>query len=153
ADRVDTQSPAITSSTSAAPTPPPVSPPVTSSRVAAAPTGAPVVSWDAPGQVNTGQTFDVTVRFAGGDDMNSVRSQLHYATSVLQLASAAAAAIAPADSGTPRLNQIAGIVQYVVNASTEKPARGEGSLIVLHFKALTPNSGTRISLQTAAVAT
>ena len=68
------------------------------------------------------------------------------------LVSAEPGDIAPADSGTPRLNQIAGVVQYVVNASTEKPARGEGSLMVLHFKALAAHAGTRISLQTAAVA-
>jgi hypothetical protein len=115
--------------------------------------GAPAVTWEAPGQVSAGETFDVTVRLAGGDDLKNIRSQLHYDTNVLQLVSADAGDVAPAkNAASPRLNQIAGVVQFVINASADQPARGEGSLMVLHFKALTPNSGTRVALQMAAVA-
>jgi general secretion pathway protein D len=115
--------------------------------------GAPAVSWDAPGQVSMGQEFDVTVHLAGGEDLRNIRSQLHYDTNVLQLVSADAGDVLPSgNTAAPRLNQIAGVVQFVVNATAEKPARGDGSLIVLHFKALAPNSGTRVSLQMAAVA-
>jgi hypothetical protein len=115
--------------------------------------GAPAVNWDAPGQVSMGQEFEVTVRFAGGDDLKSVRSQLHYDTNVLQLVAADAGDILPnGNTSTPRLNQIAGVVQFVVSATSAEPARGDGSLMVLHFKALTPNSGTKLSLQLAAVA-
>ena len=140
--------------------PPPESPiattpeipaPVSVPRVSTAAAGVPVVSWDSPGQVSVGQDFDVAVRVAGGDDLKNLRSQLHYDTSVLQLVSADAGDIAPG-AGAPRLNQIAGVVQYVVSSSADKPVRGEGSLMTLHFKALTPNSGTRISMQLAAVA-
>jgi general secretion pathway protein D len=115
--------------------------------------GAPAVSWDAPGQVSAGQEFDVTVRLAGGDDLRNLRSQLHYDTNALQLVSADAGDILPSgNASAPRLNQIAGVVQFVVSATAEKPARGDGSLMVLHFKALAPNPGTRLSLQMAAVA-
>jgi len=115
--------------------------------------GAPAVSWDAPGQVSLGQEFEVTVRLAGGDDLKTVRSQLHYDTKVLQLVAADAGDILPnGNTSAPRLNQIAGVVQFVVSATAAEPARGDGSLMVLHFKALTPNSGTKVSLQLAAVA-
>jgi general secretion pathway protein D len=115
--------------------------------------GAPAVSWDAPGQVSMGQEFEVTIRLAGGDDLKSVRSQLHYDTNVLQLVAADAGDILPnGNTSAPRLNQIAGVVQFVVAATPAEPARGDGSLMVLHFKALAPNSGTKLSLQLAAVA-
>ena len=111
------------------------------------------MSWDGPGQVSVGQDFDVALRFASGADLKNVRSQVHYDPNVLQLVSADAGDIVPGDTpAVPRLNQIAGVVQFVVNASAEKPARGDGSLMVLHFKALAPNSGTRLSLQMSAVA-
>jgi general secretion pathway protein D len=130
--------------------PPPVAPVPTAPRATPAVVDAPLVTWDAPGQVSVGQDFDVTVRLAGSTDLKNVRSQLHYDTSSLQLVSATAGEIATSDS-TPKLNQIAGVVQYVVNASAESPARGEGSLMVLHFKATTPNTGSRVSLQLATV--
>jgi general secretion pathway protein D len=127
--------------------------PPSASRTSAAGAGAPAVTWEAPGQVSAGETFDVTVRLAGGDDLKNIRSQLHYDTNALQLMSADAGDIVPAKSAAaPRLNQIAGVVQLVINASPDQPARGAGSLMVLHFKALTPNAGTRLSLQMAAVA-
>jgi general secretion pathway protein D len=137
------------------PPPPDATPQLTAPPARASPgmPGALSVVWEAPGQVNAGQEFDVTVRLSGGDDLKTVRSQAHYDTNVLQLMSADPGDIVPASSGSaPRLNQIAGVVQFVINASQEKPARGEGSLMVLHFKALAPNPGTRVSLQMAAVA-
>jgi len=38
-----------------------------------------------------------------------------------------------------------------VRSISVEPARGDGSLMVLHFKAVAPNTGTRVSLQMAAV--
>lgn len=118
--------------------------------------GAPTVSWDAPGQTAVGQDFDITVRFAGGGAMKSVRSQIHYDPAVLLLESADAGDVIPSDVKAvtvPRINQIAGVVQFVANASGDTPVQGDGSLLVLHFKALTPNPATKISLQLAAVGT
>jgi general secretion pathway protein D len=145
--------PAAPPETTAAVTAAPLAPPVTMPRTTQTIPGAPAVSWDAPGQVSTGQEFEVTVRLAGGDDLKSVRSQLHYDTNVLQLVAADAGDILPnGNTSAPRLNQIAGVVQFVVSATPAEPARGDGSLMVLHFKALAPNTGTRLSLQMAAVA-
>ncbi len=118
--------------------------------------GAPAISWDAPGQTGVGQDFDVTVRFSGGDAMKSLRAQLRYDPAVLVLQSAEAGDVVPADlqaTSIPRINQIAGVVQFVVSASAENPVSGEGGLIVLHFRATTPNPATKVSLQLAAVGT
>jgi hypothetical protein len=116
----------------------------------------PTVSWDAPGQTGVGQDFNVTVRLSGGSAMKNVRAQVRYDPSVLLLQSAEAGDIVPGDikaTALPRINQIAGVVQYVLNASADNPVSGDGGLIVLHFKATTPNPSTRVSLQLAAVAT
>jgi general secretion pathway protein D len=148
----DPASPGVTPS--AVTPPPPATTSVTpmSSRLAAGMSGAPSVAWDAPGQVSPGQDFDVVVRFSGGEDLRAVRSQLHYDTSVLQLQSAEAGDVVPAgNAAVPRLNQIAGVVQFVVNATPEAPAHGDGGLMTLHFKALAPNPGTRVCLQMALV--
>jgi len=126
--------------------------PSMSSRLNSGLAGAPGITWDAPGQVAPGQDFDVVVHLAAGENLKSIRSQLHYDTSVLQLESADAGDVVPAGvSASPRLNQIAGVVQFVVNATPEEPAHGDGSLLKLHFKALVPNAGTRVSMQMAVV--
>jgi len=127
--------------------------PPMSARLSAGSAGAPSVTWDAPGQVSMGQDFDVVLRLSGGEDMKAIRSQLHYDTNVLQLVSAEPGDVVPAGSAaTPRLNQISGVVQFVVNATADAPAHGDGSLMTLHFKALAPNPGTRVGLQMGLVA-
>ena len=116
--------------------------------------GAPAVSWDAPGQVGVGQDFDVTIRFSGGDAMKTVRAQVRYDPAVLVLQSAEAGDGVPVDiqaKSIPRINQIAGVVQFVVNATPEIPVSGDGGLMVLHFRATTPNPASKVSLQLAAV--
>ncbi len=86
--------------------------------------------------------------------MKNLRAQVHYDPAVLQLKSADPGDIVPSalvSTTLPRINQMAGIVQFVVNASPEEPARGTGSVMVLHFKAITPNPGSKVTLQLAAV--
>ncbi len=117
---------------------------------------APTISWDAPGQTGVGQDFDVTVRFSGGSAMTTVRAQVHYDPSVLLLQSAKAGDIVPGDlqaTSIPRINQSAGVMQFLISATPENPVLGDGSLIVLHFRATAPNPGSKISLQLAAVGT
>ncbi len=116
--------------------------------------GAPTVAWEAPGETTVGQDFDVTVRFSGGSEMKNVRAQVRYDPAVLILTSAEAGDTVPGELrgiSIPRINQIAGVVQFVVNASPDRPVQGDGSLIVLHFKATTPSAGSKISLQLAVV--
>jgi general secretion pathway protein D len=114
----------------------------------------PVVSWLAPGQTGVGQDFDVAVKLSGGEAMRNVRAQLRYDPRVLILQSAEPGDAIPVDlraTALPRVNQIAGTVQFVVDAATEQPIAGDGNLMLLHFKATTPNPASRISLQLAAV--
>jgi len=54
-------------------------------------------------------------------------------------------------AAVPRSNQIAGVVQLVVDASSQTPIPGQGQLMVLHFRATAPSPGSRITLQLAAV--
>jgi general secretion pathway protein D len=127
----------------------------TAQRSAYATGGVPAIEWNAPGQVAVGQDFDVTLRFADGEAMKSLRSQIRYDPAVLLLESADAGDVIPGSIRpvtVPRINQIAGVVQFVATASTEEPVQGNGDLLVLHFKALKPNPATKISLQLAAIA-
>jgi general secretion pathway protein D len=115
--------------------------------------GAPAIAWDAPGQVGVGQDFEVRLRIEGGSALKSLRSQVRFDPAVLQLASAEAGDVVPSDIRSvtvPRINQIAGILQFTANAPAGSPLAGEGELLVLHFKALTPNPATKVSLQLAA---
>jgi general secretion pathway protein D len=115
---------------------------------------APVVSWLAPVQAGVGQDFDVAVRLSGGEAMKNVRAQLRYDPRVLILQSAEPGDAIPAAlkaTALPRVNQIAGIVQYVVEAPADQPVAGEGSLMTLRFRATAPNPASTISLQLAAV--
>ena len=148
------------SSTSGSPSPPPESPTAAPMSMAQRSTpsaaGMPTISWDAPGQRTVGQDFDVALRFNGGQAIKTLRAQIRYDPVVLQVTSAAAGDVVPSSiraTTVPRINQIAGVVQFVANASAEAPVQGDGEVIVLHFKALKPNPATKISLQLAAVAT
>lgn len=96
------------------------------------------------------------LRFNGGQAMKTLRAQVRYDPAVLQVISADAGDIIPSTirpTTLPRINQIAGVVQFVANASAEAPVQGDGEAMVLHFKALKPNPATKVSLQLAGVAT
>ena len=148
------------SSTPSSPSPPPEPPTAApmsmSQRTAPSAAGMPTISWDAPGQRTVGQDFDVALRFNGGQAMKTLRAQIRYDPAVLQVTSAEPGDIIPGSiraTTLPRINQIAGVVQFVANASAEAPVQGDGEVMVLHFKALKPNPATKVSLQLAAVAT
>jgi hypothetical protein len=118
--------------------------------------GAPGISWDGPSQIGVGQDFDVTVRFSGGDPMQNVRAQVRYDPAVLVLQSAEPGDVVPGDlqaMSIPRINQIAGVVQFVVNADGENPLTGDGGLMVMHFRATAPHAGSKLSLQLSTVST
>jgi len=53
----------------------------------------------------------------------------------------------PAGNGaSPRLNQIAGVVQFVVTATPDATGTRDGSFMTLHFSACA-ESGARVTLQ------
>lgn len=110
----------------------------------------PNLIWSGPAEAKVGQSFEVAVNLSSPQPLTRISSQLHFDGRVLQLDSADPGAIVPsaAQSATaPRINQRAGVVQYVVAASKDTPIQGHGGFLMLHFKALAAGASTAVSLQ------
>jgi general secretion pathway protein D len=122
------------------------SPPAGAEESAAVPL-RPVLSWEGPGQVAVGQTFDVTLRLASQVELSNVRSMVRYDAAVFELQSADAGGIVPAaaagESATAT-NLRSGRAQFDV---TSGAVTGDGSLLVLHFKALSPRPASMVAVQ------
>jgi general secretion pathway protein D len=142
----------------AVPTPsvsPPVDAPVPRARPQSEsnPDG-PNLTWAAPSETAVGQSFDVTVALSSEQPLSRISSQLHFDGSLLQLDGADAGDLIPSglqSAATPKINQRAGVVQYVVTGSKDSTVQGEGNFLVLHFKALNPSTSTPITLQFSGV--
>ncbi|HEY2634119.1 MAG TPA: secretin N-terminal domain-containing protein [Steroidobacteraceae bacterium] len=119
----------------------------------AAPAGPPphpTVTVDGPGEIAVGQEFDVTVRLASDIGISRLRGQVRFDSSALQLMSATAGDLVPASAGSPNVDAKNGGAQLDVVA-TDEPVQGEGSLMLLRFKALTARAASPISAQVSAV--
>lgn len=111
------------------------------------------VTMTGPTEAKTGDSFDVAVRLSTRQPLARVSSQLHFDGSILQLDGVDTGNVIPSDlpaPATPRINQRAGVVQYVVAAGKNSPIQGDGGFLVLHFKALAPSAATAVTLQLAA---
>jgi general secretion pathway protein D len=117
---------------------------------ASGPAPHPVVTIDGPSETSVGQEFDVTVRLASDQGITHLRSQLRFDAGALQLLSANAGDIVPASAGTPTVDQKASGVQLDVS-STDDPIQGEGSIMVLRFKALAARGASPLAAQVSAV--
>ncbi len=124
-------------------------PPATAAA-AAGPAPHPVVTLDGPAEVSVGQEFDVTVRLSSDVGMPRLRGQVRFDGAALQLLSAAAGDMVPASAGSPNVDAKNGGAQLDV-VSTEDPVQGNGSLMLLHFKALAPRAPSVLSAQVSAV--
>jgi general secretion pathway protein D len=116
--------------------------------------GGASLTWEASPQTTAGQTFDVTVHLASPVPLTKIAAQLQFDGKLLQLQSIDAGDLIPGtlqSAAMSRINQRAGVAQYVVSGAKESLMQGEGGLLVLHFKALTPSASTPISLQFEAV--
>jgi general secretion pathway protein D len=107
-----------------APAPPPAGPPP-----------HPTVSSEGPGESAVGQEFDVTVHMAPDIGITRVRGQVRFDSSAVQLLSGSPGDLVPASAGSPTVDAKAGGAQLDVVA-TDEPIQGDGSLMVLRFKAL-----------------
>lgn len=110
----------------------------------------PQLSWVAPSQTTVGQEFDVTVHLSSQQALSRITSQLHFDGRLLQLMNADAGDLIPSSvksTAVPRINQRAGVAQYVVSANKDSPLKGDGGFLVLHFKALARSGSTPIVLQ------
>jgi len=110
----------------------------------------PTVTVDGPSETKVGEEFDVTVRVATDIGISRMRGQLRFDSSALQLMSATAGDLVPSSAGSPTVDAKSGGAQVDVVAS-EDPIQGEGSLMQLRFKALTPRAASSISAQVSAM--
>ena len=135
-----------------------VSQPVVPAAPAAAPQAAPpgppphpTVTVDGPGEIAVGQEFEVTVRMASDIGIGRLRGQLRFDSSALQLMSATAGDLVPASAGSPTVDAKTGGAQLDVSAP-EDPIQGEGSLMLLRFKALSARPASALTAQVSAMA-
>jgi hypothetical protein len=108
------------------------------------------VTIDGPGEAAVGQEFDVTVRMATDTGISRLRGQVRFDSTALQLVSATAGDLVPSSAGSPNVEVKGGGAQLDV-VSTDDPVHGEGSLMLLHFKALTARQASLISAQVSAM--
>jgi general secretion pathway protein D len=111
----------------------------------------PTVTVDGPGEIAVGQEFDVTVRVATDIGISRLRGQVRFDASALQLVSATAGDVVPASAGSPTVDAKSGGAQMDVVASDD-PIQGEGSLMLLRFKALAARPASSIAAQISAMA-
>jgi len=131
--------------------------PVTAAPAAAppaAPAGPPphpTVTVEGPGEIAVGQEFDVTVRMATDVAISRLRAQVRFDSSALQLISATAGDVVPSTAGSPTVDAKSGGAQMDIVASDD-PVQGEGSLMLLRFKALAARPASAIAAQVSAMA-
>ncbi len=119
----------------------------------AAPPGPPphpTVTVDGPGEIAIGQEFDVTVRMATDIGITRLRGQVRFDASALQLLSATTGDMVPASAGSPTVDAKSGGAQLDVVAP-EDPVQGEGSLMLLRFKAMAARSASSVAAQVSAM--
>lgn len=105
---------------------------------------ASALTLDGPSEVKVGDEFHVTVRLSTDQSITHLRSQLRYDSSALQLASATTGDMVPAAAGSPKVETPAGGAQLVINTTPEEPVQGNGTLMLLTFKALTARPSTSV---------
>ena len=118
-----------------------------------APAGPPPqthVTIDGPVGAAVGQEFDVTVRMATDSGIARLRGQVRFDSTALQIISATAGELVPASAGSPNVDMKTGGAQLDI-VSTDEPIQGEGSLMLLRFKALAPRAASTITAQVSAV--
>lgn len=126
----------------------------TDTAAAEAPTPAkvrPGLAWEGPSNVKMGETFDVSLLISTKEEVSNLRSAVRFDPAVLELTGADAGGIVPeaARAGLrPVINQRGGRAQFDVPS----PAfQGEGTLVTLHFRALSARPATMIAVQQFAV--
>jgi general secretion pathway protein D len=118
-----------------------------------APTGPPpkpTISIDGPSETAVGQEFDVIVRMSTDIGIGRLRGQVRFDPSAVQLISASAGDVVPSSAGSPNVDAKNGGAQLDIVA-TDEPVQGEGSLMLLRFKALAARPGSSINAQISAM--
>ena len=148
--RVSVSQPVVPAMPTATPLPPTTATTPTPPAAPAGPAPHPTVSIEGPGEIAVGQEFDVTVHMATDIGIARLRGQVRFDPSTVQLISASAGDLVPASAGSPTVDAKAGGAQLDVVA-TDEPIAGDGSLMLLRFKALTARAASSIVAQVSAV--
>jgi general secretion pathway protein D len=130
--------------------PPPAAVAAAQAAASAGPPPHPTVTIDGPVETSVGQEFDVTVRLATDTGIGRLRGQVRFDSTAMQLVSATAGDLVPSSAGSPNVDAKSGGAQLDV-VSTDDPISGEGSLMLLRFKALTAHPASSIVAQVSAV--
>jgi general secretion pathway protein D len=112
----------------------------------------PTLSWEAPTNVRMGESFDVSLLLSSKDAVANIRSAVRFDPAVLELSSADAGTMVPEAARAslrPVINQRAGRAQFDVPSTG---IQGDGTLVTLHFRALSARPTTMIAVQQFALA-
>jgi general secretion pathway protein D len=111
-------------------------PPATVASNAGPSGSASALTIDGPSDVKVGDQFRVTVRLATDQTITHLRTQLRFDSSALQLVTAELGDMVPAAAGSPKVETHGGGAQLDITTTSDSPVQGNGSLMVLEFKAL-----------------
>lgn len=105
--------------------------------------GSTSVTWQAPPSVAVGSTFAVTLNMQAGEPVTSVPLAIGYDTRALEVVDVAEGDLMRQGSGTSfssRVNKSAGQLFATVVRSAPEGVTGQGSLVTVTFRALTPSA-------------
>lgn len=111
----------------------------------------PELSWQGPGEVKVGDEFEVTLRMDSESELTNLRSVIRFDSAVLELVSMEAGSVVPEDARgalRPVINQRSGRAQFDLPAGN---LSGQGDLVQLRFRALSPRPASMIAVQQFAV--
>jgi general secretion pathway protein D len=107
----------------------------------------PALSWDGPGQVKVGQEFDVMLKISSEADLTNIRSTVRFDSAVFEITGADAGDIVPAEAreaATPVVDQRNGRARIEFKDGS---VVGEGTLLTLHVRALSPRPASMFAVQ------
>jgi general secretion pathway protein D len=112
---------------------------------------APGVQLDGPDAVHVGDAFDVTLSVAGDQPAGRLRGQVRFDARVLELVGSDVGTVLPQGAAAPPVQATPNGVQVDVAGTKEAPLGAQGSLLLLHMKALTPRPTTTVAAQLIAL--
>jgi general secretion pathway protein D len=107
----------------------------------------PVLTWDGPGQVAVGQDFDVNLRVASEAEISNIRSAVRFDSAVFEVTGADVGDVVPSEAraaSAPSVDQRNGRAQLEVKTGS---VSGEGAILVLHVRAISPRPTSMFSVQ------
>ncbi|MFO1401003.1 MAG: hypothetical protein U1F30_07295 [Steroidobacteraceae bacterium] len=111
----------------------------------AGPRQRPTLNWEGPGSVSVGQAFDVTLSLGSKVSLSNLRSMVRFDPAVLELQGIDPGGLVGSDAAAaPEVNQNSGRALFDITKGT---VSGEGSLFVLHFRAVAARPASMVTLQ------